>query len=204
MSEIKLELDEDLEQDILEEVKKREDLTATTKDQLKKQLKEAEDAAEAARKAATDARKKAREAKKEFKRLKEEQGLDHSIDIWRQITKIREDAEQAIQDLIEKEKGNITGLTKNKVKGDFNRYYTYQHPGKNQGNLRSNNQDETWIADYIKENPKTGLADLIHKADTTRAKSFIASFKRSRKASKDTSEKKTTKESAIDPNKRDQ
>lgn len=204
MSNVEFEAADDIKQGISDEAKKRTDKQETRKALQQKAIDTAKEAAEAARKVAKEAAKKAKAAQAELDQIKEEQRLERSIEIWRQVTKIREDADQAIQELIKAEPSKLIGISKTKVKGDFNKYYTYQHPGEKKGILRGNDENATWIKTYLEENPKHSLADLIAQADKSRIKSFIATFKREKIENKEDSKKKTKEEPAIDTNKRDQ
>lgn len=180
--------------------------------QDKKDLEKRKKATAAAEQKAQDALKAAREAqskaKKELARIRKDAQLEQSIRVWKEITAIKEKAEQDILDLIEYEKahtvtgqGGLKGIAPSKFKGEFSRHYIYQHPGDGKGQIKGNDENADWIKTYLKENPNKSLADLIAKADTTISKSFSASF--IRKNSKGTKgDKRAKKESAVDVNKR--
>lgn len=187
---------------------------ANNKRDLEKRKKATAAAEEKAQEALKAARKAQSEAKDELNRIRKEAQLEQSIRVWKEITAIKERAEQEILDLIEYEKahtvtgqGGLKGITASKFKGEFSRHYLYQHLGNGKGQTKGNDENADWVKTYLKENPDKSLADLITKAENTIAKSFSASF--IRKNSKGTKgdnkgDKKSKKEPVVDVNKRAQ
>jgi len=199
MSEIKFTAENSQEAKDKRDLDKRKKATAAAEAKAQEALK-------AARKAQSD-------AKDELNRIRKEAQLEQSIRVWKEITAIKEKAEQEILDLIEYEKahtvtgqGGLKGITASKFKGEFSRHYLYQHLGKGKGQTKGNDENADWVKTYLKENPDKSLADLITKADNTIAKSFIASFiRKNSKSTKGTKgDKKSKKEPVVDVNKRAQ